>query len=144
LAYNSLPNLISLIQDFILNKLTFFIFLKLSINNYYKYVLYNYIIQLKQTIKRYISLIHPEIKVKPSYIKIKGQYLQINKYYFKVNLKEKKPEIIDTIKCNKANNLREVSTLLENNSQSFLNLINPLKEIKLKVLNKMNKKQYLF
>ena len=70
--FTTLHYLLNLINSFITNKIHFFTFLDLSINNYNKYSLYNYIIYSEQNIKYYILSNYSEASVKDSYNKIKG------------------------------------------------------------------------
>jgi hypothetical protein len=72
LSSNDLNHLLFLINFFIINKIYFFIFPQLSINNYYKYIICEYIIQSEQNIKRHISSNHPGTNIKVSFLEIKG------------------------------------------------------------------------
>ena len=87
--YNNLSYLIFLINSFIANKIYFFIFLKLFINNYYKYIIYKYIVQSEQNIKHYILSNHLKINIKISFLEIKNQYLKNHKFHFEIYLKKK-------------------------------------------------------
>jgi hypothetical protein len=70
--------------------------------------------------------------------------LEANKYFFEINLKKKQAQEINNPKTNTINNQGEINILPKDQSKNSINLIDLLKEIKLKILNKIDKKQYLF
>jgi hypothetical protein len=69
-SYNNLNHLLILINKFIIEKSIFFYFLRLFINIYFKYKLYNLIISFEQNIKHSIYLNYFNINIKNLYNKI--------------------------------------------------------------------------
>jgi len=61
-----------------------------------------------------------------------------------VFLKEKTLVRPSSLEAEKSNNQGEVSILPEDQPNSLIDLVNLLKEIKLRILNKIDKKQCLF
>jgi hypothetical protein len=59
-------------------------------------------------------------------------------------LKEKKIQKINNPESDTVNNQGKISILPEDQPNSLIDLINLLKEIKLRILNKIDKKQYFF
>jgi hypothetical protein len=70
--YNNINYLLFLINFFIINKICFFKFLDLIVENYKKYIIYEFVNQSEQNMKHHILFNHPEINIKILYINIKN------------------------------------------------------------------------